>query len=374
MSVAACADCLRRSWLLARLGGHLDTERARVAILLALHDDALVAAVAGRGEAAVRRDLAAFDPDEYRRGCATAGVELICRCDPGYPAALWCLPAPPAVLHVAGPAERVGELHRAGPAERLGAILGGGDPAAAIVGARRASPYGLERARALAAGLARAGVTVISGMAAGVDSAAHAGALQVGGRTVAVLAAAPERPYPRSVRALHRAIVRSGAAVSELGPGVPVRRWMFPARNRIIAALAEITVVVAAGPRSGAMLTAEAARGAGREVGAVPGPATAPLSWGPHALLRTGAHLVTDASDVLRVVFDERGRPAPPVERPPVERRLAPLLDALEAGHEPPRAFSVAGLDAAAGLAALAELELTGLVRRAPGGRFTVVS
>ncbi len=142
----------------------------------------------------------------------------------------WDLEGEPAVLHVSGGIPRFLEL--------------AADGSVAIVGARRASPYALENARALARGLAGR-LTVISGMASGVDTAAHEGALHGRGGTIAVLASSPERPYPPSSRGLHREIIAAGAVVSELGPGVPARRWMFPARNRIIAALADMTVVVA---------------------------------------------------------------------------------------------------------------------------------
>ncbi len=359
MSVApACPECLRRAWLLVRLAGHLDVERGRVSELLDRGDEDLIEAVAGNGATEVRAEWASFDAGRYRERCETAHVETLCRCDPAYPSKLWALQGEPAVLHVAGGLERFLEL--------------AGRDSVAIVGARRASPYAMENARSLARGLAGS-VTVLSGMASGVDSAAHDGALHGRGATIAVLASSPERPYPPSARRLHREIVAGGAVVSELGPGVPARRWMFPARNRIIAALADMTVVVAARPGSGALLTASEARKLKRKVGAVPGQVTAPLSFGPHLLLRSGAHLVAEPLDVLNAIYDCCPPRRPPGPDRPRDPSLVPLFEALADGFALPTAFAEAGLDAEAGLAALAALEIGGYVRRQIGGCYCVV-
>ena len=285
-SSRACAECLRRAWLLVRLAGHLDNERERIAELLDRADEDLIEAVGGSRAAEVRAEWEAFDAGAYRERCDQAEVEALCRCDPAYPAKLWDLSGEPAVLHVAGGLGRFLEI--------------AAKDSVAIVGARRASPYALENARSLARGLAGA-VTVISGMASGVDTAAHEGALHARGETIAVLPSSPERPYPPSGRQLHQQIVATGAAVSELGPGVPVRRWMFPARNRLIAALADMTVLVAGRQGSGAIGTALEADRLKRHVGGVPGQITAPLSFGPHLVLRFGAHLVAEPFDVLKV-------------------------------------------------------------------------
>ena len=365
----ACPRCLARAWLLARLSGHLDQVRDRTDLLLELGDDELIRAVAGRHAAEVSAQLAAFDADVARRRCAEAAVVPICRCDPGYPSRLRDLRAPPAVLHVGG------------DLARCRALLGG-EPVA-IVGARRASPYGTDVAHWLARGLGAAGVTVISGMATGIDAAAHAGALSAAAGTVAVLPAGAERAYPAGARGLHRRIRATGAVVSELGPGVTVRRWMFPARNRLIAALSAMTVVIAAREGSGALLTAGVAGELGRVVGAVPGQITAPLSWGPHALLRGGATLVAGPTDVLDALFgagaeeDDAGvsqpaplRPAPPPGPPALPCDLQRLLDAIADGHETDDAFTIAELDPDRGLAALAALEIAGRIARRPGGRF----
>jgi DNA processing protein len=354
----ACPDCLRRAWLLVRLAGHLDVERERISELLDRADEDLIEAVGGGHTDEVRAEWAAFDASAYQESCEAVKVETLCRCDPAYPAKLWDLAGEPAVLHVAGGLERFLEIVA--------------KDSVAIVGARRASPYALENARSLARRLAGA-MTVISGMASGVDTAAHEGVLATGGDTIAVLPSSPERPYPPSGRLLHGKILATGACVSELGPGVPVRRWMFPARNRIIAALADMTVLVAGRQGSGAIGTAREADRLKRKVGAVPGQITAPLSFGPHLLLRFGAHLVAEPFDVMKAVYEDRPRLRPPGLDRPRDPSLIPLFEALADGYEPPDAFAEAGLDAEGGLAALAALEMSGHVRRQAGGRYTIV-
>jgi DNA processing protein len=354
----ACPDCRRRTWLLERLAGHLDRARDRIDALLELSDDALIAAVAGAHADEVSVEYAAFAAAAARTRCAEAGVEAVCRCDRAYPGALHDLPAPPAVLHVIGGARRLGEL------------LDG--QAVAVVGARQGSPYGLEIARSLGRGLAGAGVTVLSGLARGIDSAAHQGAIDVDGATIAVLAGGAARPYPAAARRLHRRIPERGALVSELGPGTDTRRWMFLARNRIIAALSTMTVVVQGRAASGALVTARRALELGRIVGAVPGPVTSRLSAGPHALLRDGAELVQGAEDVLDGLFGPGARPSPQRRRAALAPELAALLEAIADGHETSAAFALAGLDVDRGLAGLASLELGGWVHRRPGGRFSV--
>jgi DNA processing protein len=352
----ACDGCLSRTWLLARLSGHLDRLRSRVPEVLESDDADLIAAVAGRDAAHVEAELATFNAQDARRACLEAGLTVVCRCAGAYPERLRDLPAPPAVLHVTGGA--IGELSPAGPT-------------VAIVGARRAGPYGLGVAFDLGRGLAAAGVPVVSGMALGVDSAAHEGALEAEGVPLAVLPASPQHAYPASRRSLHRRLVARGAALSELGPDVPVRRWMFPARNRIIAGLSDMTIVVVARDRSGAMVTARIAEELGRGVGAVPGPVGSPLSAGPHALLRGGARLIADAGDVLEVLFGpEAGRSAGRVGAE-LEGELRRLLDAVGEGHDLAAAFATVGMDTAQGMAAMAALELVGYVRRGAGGRYT---
>jgi DNA processing protein len=355
----ACEACTARSWLLGRLAGHLEVVRHRIEPLLGLADRELIAAVGGAQAATVQRQLERFDVARARERCAVAGLEQICQCDRHYPDSLTALASPPAVLHVAGGLQRFLSLMTNQPV--------------ALVGARRASPYGLQVARSLARGLGAAGVTVLSGMALGIDSAAHSGALEVGAPTVAVLAGGAERPYPASRRALHKRIQSTGAVVSELPPGARAWRWMFPARNRIIAGLSAMTVVVEARPGSGALLTAAAAGALHRAVGAVPGPVTAPLASGPHELLIAGALLVRGPQDVLDGLFGAGAPRAAGDVRPALTPELRALLEAIGDGHDTARALTKAGLAVEPGLAALASLELAGYLQRGPGGRFSVV-
>ena len=206
----ACDRCVARSWLLSRLGGHLEHARGQIDAALALDDEELIAAVGGRYREQVARELGCLDAGGLRERAAAARIDSICRCQATYPARLRALGSPPAVLYVAGGLTRFLEI-------------AGEDPVA-IVGARKASPYGIEVARSLGQALGRSGVTVISGMAFGIDSAAHAGALSAGAPTIAVLPGPADRSYPASQRALHRQIVGSGAAISELPPGASVWR------------------------------------------------------------------------------------------------------------------------------------------------------
>jgi DNA processing protein len=177
----------------------------------------------------------------------------------------------------------------------------------AIVGSRAATRYGLDAAYQLARDLARAGVVVISGLALGIDGAAHRGALEAGGRTVAVLACGPDRIYPRSQRGLAHRSERQGAVVSELPLGTHPLPSFFPLRNRLISGMASAVVVVEARERSGSLITAGHAANQGVDVFAVPGPITAPTSAGPNRLLREGAYIAIEAADVLH----ELGIPVP---------------------------------------------------------------
>jgi len=354
----ACDRCLARSWLLARLAGILETARGRIGQVLALDDDQLLAAVAGGEASRLRRELERFDPERARERCASAQLELICRCDPGYPAGLRALEGPPAVLHVAGGLERFLTLLDEDPV--------------AIVGARRATTSGLEIAGSLGRGLGSAGIPVVSGMALGIDSAAHAGAVSAGAATIAVLPGGADRAYPRTKRALHARIRETGAAVSELPPGTQIRRWTFPARNRLIAALATMTIVVEAGERSGALLTAGFARSLSRPVGAVPGRITSPLASGPNALLAAGARVVRGPQDVLDHLFGEGVRRSGADGKQRLAPELQALLAAIADGHDTAAALERAGFPAHHSLAALASLELAGYVRRDAGGRFAI--
>ena len=230
-----------------------------------------------------------------------------------------------------------------------------------MVGARAPSAAGERFARTLARELAEARVTVVSGLALGIDAAAHAGALDGGGGTIAVLGCGIDRDYPRRNAGLAARIAATGAVVSEWGPGVEPAPWRFPVRNRIVAALAQVTVVVEATRRSGALITADHALALGRDVLAVPGAPWLDLAGGTLALLRAGAAPVGGASDVLDALgvqmAVEPGRVDPPAGVAGVLwtqlRRRPRRRDTLAL---------VSGLAADVTSAALAELELDGLV------------
>jgi DNA processing protein len=374
MTHTACDACLHRTWLVARLAGAIEVARHEKRVLrelLALPEEKLIAALGDAAGGDVAAELEKADPAQMRAAAEAAGLAAVCRHDPAYPASLHDLRDRPAVLFVAASGD---------PLERLTRLVGVGDgdreadepPAVSIVGARRASPDGLEIARALAAGLAGAGVTVVSGMALGIDSAAHAGALDGGTGTVAVLAGGADVPYPSSKRSLYRRILERGCVVSEMPPGAAPFRWCFPARNRTIAALGRMTVVVEAAERSGSLITAEVAADLGRDVGAIPGPITSWRANGTNALLHDGALLVRGAEDVLdavvgldRVVVADPGAGLPP--------RLASLMRAVSGGRDTLAALAGTPDQAQSTLAALTELELQGRLRRAAGGRYVVV-
>jgi DNA processing protein len=287
---------------------------------------------------------------------------------PGYPGALEDLD------HIVGAGEAPGSegapvaLHGCGSREAPEAL--GERGAVTIVGARRSSAYGRRVAEELAGSLAAAGVVVVSGMAFGIDSAAHRGALAAGGVTIAVLAGGADIPYPPSARDLHRRILESGgAAISEAPFGARPARWDFPARNRIMAALGAVTVVVEARERSGSRITADKALALGREVGAVPGPVDSPLSAGPHGLYRDGAFLATCAQDVLDRVLGVGVASARRVGRALDEasRRVLDLVGPEAATAE--RLAAASALPAQTVAVAVARLELLGYIR-ADGGHY----
>jgi DNA processing protein len=222
-------------------------------------------------------------------------------------------------------------------------------------------------ARALGRGLGAAGVTVVSGLALGIEATAHTGCLDAGGTPQAVLACGPERAYPRRHDRLHRAVAAAGAVVSELPPGTPIQRWSFPARNRIMAGLARLTVVVEAAEPSGSLITAEFARDLGRSVAAVPGRITATTARGTNGLLRDGAVPVTGTEDVLDELFGVGIRPVPPPPAGPagpLAPALRAVLRAVEDGSGVDEIACRTGSSAAAVRAALGRLEADGLVVR----------
>jgi DNA processing protein len=284
------------------------------------------------------------------------GARVVTLLDTEYPASLAAMALPPPVLIVRGQLPP--------------------GPAVAIVGSRLGDAYGREVARRFAHCLAAAGVTIVSGLARGIDAAAHEGALaSPAGCTLAILGCGMGVDYPRGHARLAGAIAARGALVSEFPCGAGPREWHFPVRNRTIAGLTAATLVVQATPRSGSLTTARHARELGRPVFAVPGPVFEPLSWGPHSLLRRGALLAGHPEDVLEALAACRGDAAPSVEGTPAAGAApSTALAAAVLGALPSRAACTAeqvaaraGASPDAVLQALLELELAGRVERLPG-------
>jgi len=276
--------------------------------------------------------------------------------DPDYPGPLRCIDEPPQELFVRG----------ARSVERI--AFGG--LAVAIVGARDATAYGLATARSLARGLARHGVVVVSGLAIGIDGAAHQGALEGGGVTVAVVGGGTDVVYPRAHARLRSAILGNGLVVGEWVAGTRPAAFHFPLRNRLISGLSIGVVVVEATPKSGSLITARWALEQGREVFAVPGPVGSARSSGPHALLKEGAKLVENEHDVLEELPSWLPPPPDPEHLPGGEagRLLSEIVEGAETvdamaartGRKPEEIWGD-----------LLDLELRGLVLRGPGGRFS---
>jgi DNA processing protein len=363
---AACQTCLRRAVLIAglapRIAAMLDRPRPATTGLLALAEDELIAALAGDRAEQVLASIDAVDLDAESARIASVGVRMVCRHSRGYPPLLNELADPPAVLFARGLTDALVALDA--------------EPAVAVVGTRRPSPYGREVAYSLGRGLGAARVPVVSGLALGIDATAHRGCLDGGGVPIAVLACGPDIVYPRRHLGLYRRILETGVVVSELPPGTRPFRWSFPARNRIMAGLARMTVVVEAADPSGSLITSDFAKDLGRSVAAVPGRITSRFSRGTNGLLRDGAIPITAPADVLDELFGvgvrqvpEAGSDRPRALAPPPDAALRSVLEAAE------RMGSVAAIAEETGLgtgetrAALGRLEAEGyLVRRDLGG------
>lgn len=299
-------------------------------------------------------DWVAADSDQ--RWLGTAGRALITIDDPRYPARLREIAAAPIALFTLG---RVDLLDA---------------PQISVVGARAATAQGRENARSFAAGLARGGFTITSGLAIGIDGAAHRGALEVEGGTIAVCANGLDRVYPARHRDLAHQIVEQGLMISEFPPGTPPRAEHFPRRNRIISGLSLGVLVVESAQASGSLITARLAAEQGREVFAIPGSIHNPLARGCHALIRDGARLVESPGDI----FEELGLPQPERVVPghdgtgvqdPLQARILAVL-----GQDPvPLDLLIGQLEVpiAALHEALLALELAGLVSAAPGDIFS---
>lgn len=355
---AACPDCLRRAWLVGRLGPFIeracdDRPGRRTPELLRLTDSRLLDAVVPARKDEFLDWTDRLDEGDMRKALRDADCWAVCRHDDRFPPGLLTgADAPPVLIGRGDPV----------PLDTLVP-----DGCVTVVGARRATGYGLEVAASLGRELAGSGLVVISGMALGIDGAAHRGALDAG-RTVAVLGCGPERPYPATHRRLYRRILEQGLIISEQPPGTEVRRWCFPARNRIMAALSGMTVVGEAELRSGSLITAEMAADAGRDVGAVPGPVNSRASAGTNELIASGAALVRDGQDVLDRMIGVGVRSSRMFGPDPGPEALL-ILGAVERGCE--TVDQVAGATARkAGEVALAltRLELAGYLRGTPTG------
>ncbi len=275
----------------------------------------------------------------------------LARCDPDYPPGLLDLADPPSVIFCQG---------RLPPP---------GTPSVAVVGTRSASAYGLSFATRLGRELSGAGVTVVSGLARGIDGAAHRGSLESGGSlpTLGVLGCGLDVLYPSEHAGLQREVAARGGLVSEYPRGTPPQKWHFPARNRLVAALAAALVVVEAPNRSGALITVDLALELGREVLVVPGPVGWRQSEGTLALLREGATLIRDAQDVLDAL-GQKDRPLlPPPAPEPILEALSPL------GSTTDELLAATGLPVPELLAALTRLQVARRLARGPQGRWMAV-
>jgi DNA processing protein len=369
LSLAPGVGAVRIARLLEHFGS-IDTvwqvPKAAVLGVRGLGPRAAEAIVAARADGAARR------ADSMLCRAVECGARVLTWLDADYPARLRGIPASPPVVYIRGAGEREDR------------------PAVAIVGTRRATSYGLGVAERLAGALAVRGVDIVSGLARGIDGAAHRGALKSGGRTVGVLGCGVDVVYPPEHGSLMEAIIRTGGAlIAEAPLRAPPGPGLFPARNRLISGLADAVVVVEGGADSGAMITAARAMAQGRSVFAVPGSVYAPGSRGPHRLLAAGAKVLADPEDVI-VVLDGVGPPAGAhtrdvgsrqcaddrgPERPTsggisaVERMVLTAVDPGE-GRSVDEVAAVAGVDVAAAAAALVALEVHGAVRRVAGGLY----
>ena len=308
------------------------------------------------GEAAARallRHDAQAEIELAREWAAKPGKRILTLADADYPQALLNGSDPPLLLYLSGRAELLNRR------------------ALAIVGSRTPTPQGAADATAFGAALGQAGLTVISGLALGIDAAAHRGALGSVGGTVAVIGTGADRVYPEKNRELAQAIAADGAVVSEFALGTPPLAANFPRRNRLIAAMGQGCLVVEAAARSGSLITARLAAECGREVFAIPGSIHSPLAKGCHQLLKQGAKLVESAQDILEELRWPVAAAAAMVAAAPPDAPTAALLAAL--GQDPCAIDTLVvrtGLTPDALIAMLLQLELEGRVASLPGGLY----
>jgi DNA processing protein len=356
----ACTACLRRGWLLGELGAVLDCNHradGRLLDVLGLDDGALIAALGGRRRDALLRRHDRFTPDLLPRA---AGVGGVCRHDIRFP-------------RRARGVDDLAALHVLGGVGRLRRLTA--RPVVAFVGQASASDYGIAVASSLARSLAAAGVTVAGGLAGGVGPAAVAGAVELDAPAVAIVGGGVDVGVPARQQALRRRLTRSGCAISELPCGAPSRRWTALAVQRLLAAIADVVLVVESDQSANELAGARAAAALGRPVAAVPGRITSRGARGPNALLRNGARLVTGAGDVLDLIGDaerlgagREGRGSPRLVG--LDPLLRDVLERVGAGEDTPGRLLGARADGDELLRALGELELMGLLVRGDGGRY----
>jgi DNA processing protein len=355
---SACVGCMRRSWLLGELSPTLDytaPDRARLRALLELDDGALVDAIAGRRRDDLHAAYSNFEPAWLH--CAQ-GDETLCAHSSVYPRALTQYSAPP-VLHIRGGSSRLQRLLRA--------------PLVAIVGSSAPSDYGLQMARSLARAMSACGIAVGCGLLDGIAASALFGVLDAGGGPLAVLGGGLDCASPVRRRGLYRRLAERGCVLSELPCDGSGRRWGQPASERILSALAALTLVVEAEESDRELDPARLARMLGREVAAIPGRVTSPLSAGPHALLAEGAAIVRGPEDLLEILHSATPSPPPPELEPSkrLDPRLRWTLEQVGAGRDTPdRLSGHSEMSNGELLQALSELELMGLLSRGHGGRY----
>jgi DNA processing protein len=289
-------------------------------------------------------------PDRLEKNLYEKGIHVITRMDAFYPPQLHELDEPPLALFLQG-------------ALSPNCLL---EPGIAVVGTRRASGYGLEAARWIGETLARSGITVVSGMALGIDAAAHTASLESGGKTVALLGCGVDVCYPQTNFKVYKRIQESGLFVSEYSPGSNVSKHHFPERNRLIAALAKAVVVVQAGEKSGALLTVDHALELGRDVYVVPGPITSIHFRGSHKLLSQGAEILLDPSELLR----DYGLPRHIPESDSIPARWRELYEAIGESSHPAVLANILQIPVSHVFAGLMELELSGALVRGQDGTY----
>lgn len=356
--IDACDRCLALSHLTVSLASVPEIEP--MAATGATHPRDLVAHLDGISAGRATSLSAGLDPawtaGAVRGRCLEHGVAAFCRCSSRFPPCLAELDDPPWVLFSRGDA---------------GLLRHCSADAVAMVGTRRPTLVGREAARRIAAGAARVGAIVVSGMALGIDAASHEGALSVGAPTIAVLAGGAERASPSSHRRLYAHILERGLVVSEMAPGVRPFHWAFPARNRLIAALTRSTLVVEAPIRSGALITVEHAGDLGRDVFAVPGSLASATCEGSNRLLVDLAKAVTEGADLVRLGDRKSGTaPVTPVDGPGAEVHAALARGPLTIDEVARRATTLGPGEVEL---ALLDLELAGWIARRPDGRYRVV-